>query len=102
MGTEASAMAMSADNIRGFALALSSRFFIGSSFIVKKIGLKKAGMYGVRAGSGGFSHLYEPFWWLGMITMIVGEIAKFSAYAFAPAILVSCYSFGSFEYYSQC
>lgn len=43
-------MAMSADNIRGFALALSSSVFIGSSFIVKKIGLKKAGMYGVRAG----------------------------------------------------
>ncbi|THU70769.1 hypothetical protein C4D60_Mb08t28490 [Musa balbisiana] len=82
-------MAMSADNIRGFALALSSSFFIGSSFIVKKIGLKKAGMYGVRAGSGGFSYLYEPFWWLGMITMIVGEIANFAAYAFAPAILVT-------------
>ncbi|URE25707.1 hypothetical protein MUK42_15553 [Musa troglodytarum] len=89
VGIQASAMAMSADNIRGFALALSSSFFIGSSFIVKKIGLKKAGTYGVRAGSGGFSYLYEPFWWLGMITMIVGEIANFSAYAFAPAILVT-------------
>ncbi|CAD5182332.1 unnamed protein product [Musa acuminata subsp. malaccensis] len=82
-------MEMSTDNIRGFALALSSSFFIGSSFIVKKIGLKKAGMYGVRAGSGGFSYLYEPLWWLGMITMIVGEIANFAAYAFAPAILVT-------------
>ncbi|RRT77937.1 hypothetical protein BHE74_00007864 [Ensete ventricosum] len=80
---------MSSDNIRGFALALSSSFFIGSSFIVKKIGLKKAGMSGVRAGSGGFSYLYEPLWWLGMITMIVGEIANFAAYAFAPAILVT-------------
>ncbi|CAL9149583.1 unnamed protein product, partial [Musa hybrid cultivar] len=40
-------------------------------------------------GSGGFSYLYEPFWWLGMITMIVGEIANFAAYAFAPAILVT-------------
>ncbi|CAL9113291.1 hypothetical protein MUK42_01943 [Musa troglodytarum] len=82
-------MEMSSDNIRGFALALSSSFFIGSSFIVKKIGLKKAGMYGVSAGSGGFSYLYEPLWWLGMITMIVGEIANFAAYAFAPAILVT-------------
>ncbi|KAJ8494000.1 hypothetical protein OPV22_015721 [Ensete ventricosum] len=88
-GIQASAMVMSSDNIRGFALALSSSFFIGSSFIVKKIGLKKAGMSGVRAGSGGFSYLYEPLWWLGMITMIVGEIANFAAYAFAPAILVT-------------
>ena len=55
VGIQASAMAMSADNIRGFALALSSSVFIGSSFIVKKIGLKKAGMYGVRAGSASFS-----------------------------------------------
>lgn len=82
-------MVMSTDNIRGFALALSSSFFIGSSFIVKKMGLKKAGACGVRAGSGGFSYLYEPLWWIGMITMIVGEVANFAAYAFAPAILVT-------------
>ena len=55
VGIQAPAMEMSSDNIRGFALALSSSFFIGSSFIVKKIGLKKAGMYGVRAGSASFS-----------------------------------------------
>ncbi|KAF2319915.1 hypothetical protein GH714_020464 [Hevea brasiliensis] len=40
-------------------------------------------------GSGGYSYLYEPLWWVGMITMIVGEIANFAAYAFAPAILVT-------------
>ncbi|XP_068664977.1 probable magnesium transporter NIPA2 [Aristolochia californica] len=77
------------DNVRGLALALSSSIFIGSSFIVKKKGLKRAGAYGVRAGAGGFSYLYEPLWWVGMITMIVGEIANFAAYAFAPAILVT-------------
>ncbi|KAK8923638.1 hypothetical protein KSP39_PZI019223 [Platanthera zijinensis] len=82
-------MGMSADNIRGFILALSSSFFIGSSYIVKKKGLKKAGASGLRAGSGGFSYLKEPLWWVGMITMIVGEIANFAAYAFAPAILVT-------------
>ncbi|KAG0455262.1 hypothetical protein HPP92_024554 [Vanilla planifolia] len=82
-------MGMSADNLRGFSLAISSSVFIGSSFIVKKKGLKKAGAYGVRAGSGGFSYLKEPLWWIGMITMIVGEIANFAAYAFAPAILVT-------------
>ncbi|KNA09368.1 hypothetical protein SOVF_154140 isoform A [Spinacia oleracea] len=80
---------MSADNIKGLVMALSSSFFIGASFIVKKKGLKKAGASGVRAGVGGYSYLYEPLWWIGMITMIVGEIANFAAYAFAPAILVT-------------
>ncbi|CAI0439439.1 unnamed protein product [Linum tenue] len=80
---------MSSDNIKGLVLALSSSVFIGASFIVKKKGLKKAGASGVRAGSGGYSYLYEPLWWIGMITMIVGEIANFAAYAFAPAILVT-------------
>ena len=41
---------MSSDNIKGLCLALSSSFFIGASFIVKKKGLKKAGASGVRAG----------------------------------------------------
>ncbi|WVY94871.1 hypothetical protein V8G54_033959 [Vigna mungo] len=109
---------MSSDNIKGLCLALSSSFFIGASFIVKKKGLKKAGASGLRAGSGGYSYLYEPLWWVGMITselyvilfgfdrtsdlnieffsntsaistVIVGEIANFAAYAFAPAILVT-------------
>ncbi|XP_076887656.1 putative magnesium transporter NIPA4 [Bidens hawaiensis] len=80
---------MSSDNIKGLVLALSSSLFIGSSFIVKKKGLKKAGGSGVRAGSGGYSYLYEPLWWVGMITMVVGEVANFAAYAFAPAILVT-------------
>ncbi|KAK4784882.1 hypothetical protein SAY86_019250 [Trapa natans] len=80
---------MSSDNIKGLVLALSSSFFIGASFIVKKKGLKKAGASGVRAGVGGYSYLYEPLWWIGMTTMVVGEIANFAAYAFAPAILVT-------------
>lgn len=41
---------MSKDNIKGLVLALSSSFFIGASFIVKKKGLKKAAAAGVRAG----------------------------------------------------
>ncbi|XP_019175989.1 PREDICTED: probable magnesium transporter NIPA4 [Ipomoea nil] len=80
---------MSSDNVKGLVLALSSSVFIGASFIVKKKGLKKAGASGVRAGAGGYSYLYEPLWWVGMITMIVGEVANFAAYAFAPAILVT-------------
>lgn len=42
---------MSSDNVKGLVLALSSSFFIGASFIVKKKGLKRAGSSGVRAGS---------------------------------------------------
>ncbi|KAI3515119.1 hypothetical protein L1887_13870 [Cichorium endivia] len=47
------------------------------------------GASGIRAGSGGYSYLYEPLWWVGMITMVVGEVANFPAYAFAPTILVT-------------
>lgn len=117
---------MSADQAKGLALACSSAVFIGSSFIIKKKGLRVAGANGVRAGVdwlqnnvadaeyrwkavlrnadaldnyilthlchtgiGGYSYLMEPLWWAGMLTMIVGEIANFAAYAFAPAILVT-------------
>ena len=43
----------------------------------------------MQAGIGGYSYLTEPLWWSGMLMMIVGEIANFAAYAFAPAILVT-------------
>ncbi|CAN6362559.1 unnamed protein product [Urochloa humidicola] len=81
--------AMSSDNAKGLVLAVSSSAFIGASFIVKKMGLRRAADSGVRAGYGGFSYLMEPLWWIGMVSMIVGEIANFAAYAFAPAILVT-------------
>lgn len=42
---------MSSDNIHGLILALSSSLFIGSSFIIKKKGLMKAGATGIRAGN---------------------------------------------------
>ncbi|XP_058079598.1 probable magnesium transporter NIPA4 isoform X2 [Magnolia sinica] len=78
------------DNTKGFVLALLSCAFVGASFIIKKKGLRRAAATsGVRAGVGGYAYLLEPFWWVGMITMIVGEVANFVAYAFAPAVLVS-------------
>ncbi|XP_078148123.1 putative magnesium transporter NIPA3 isoform X2 [Carex rostrata] len=83
-------MALSTDNLKGVTLALLSSGFIGASFIIKKKGLKKAAAAsGIRAGVGGFSYLMEPLWWVGMIMMIVGEVANFVAYAFAPAVLVT-------------
>uniref|UniRef100_A0A1S3XA97 Probable magnesium transporter n=2 Tax=Nicotiana TaxID=4085 RepID=A0A1S3XA97_TOBAC len=77
------------DNVHGVILAISSSIFIGSSFVIKKQGLKKAGANGKRAGSGGHSYLLEPCWWAGMLSMIIGEGANFAAYAYAPAILVT-------------
>ncbi|KAK8954567.1 hypothetical protein KSP39_PZI002797 [Platanthera zijinensis] len=83
-------MGFSKDNLKGFILALLSSGFIGASFIIKKKGLRKAASAsGIRAGVGGYAYLFEPLWWAGMITMIVGEIANFVAYAFAPAVLVT-------------
>lgn len=78
-----------ADNQKGLALALSSSVFIGSSFIVKKKGLLRARSSGRGAGDGGYGYLRESLWWIGLFTMILGEIANFSAYAFSPAILVT-------------
>lgn len=49
---------MSADNIKGLILALSSSLFIGASFIVKKKGLKKAGASGIRAGGYSYRDLF--------------------------------------------
>ncbi|KAK4857156.1 hypothetical protein QYF36_025131 [Acer negundo] len=64
-------MGISSDNVHGLVLALSSSIFIGSSFIIKKKGLKNAAATGASAGSGGHAYLYEPWWWIGMITTIL-------------------------------
>ncbi|XP_051144498.1 probable magnesium transporter NIPA6 isoform X2 [Andrographis paniculata] len=77
------------DNTKGLILAIVSSLFIGASFIFKKKGLRRAAAAGTRAGVGGYTYLFEPLWWVGMITMIVGEIANFVAYIFAPAVLVT-------------
>ncbi|ORY05897.1 magnesium transporter NIPA-domain-containing protein [Clohesyomyces aquaticus] len=69
-------------------LAVSSSIAIGSSFVITKKGLnataEKHGFDG-----DGFTYLRNPTWWAGIITMVIGEIFNFAAYAFAPAILVT-------------
>lgn len=53
----------------GLSLAISSSVFIGSSFIIKKVALKKISSAGnVRAAAGGYSYLKQWLWWLGLIT----------------------------------
>uniref|UniRef100_A0A8C9REW2 Zgc:101583 n=1 Tax=Scleropages formosus TaxID=113540 RepID=A0A8C9REW2_SCLFO len=74
----------------GLALAVSSSLFIGSSFILKKMGLLRLASKGsTRAGQGGHAYLKEWLWWAGLISMGLGEAANFAAYAFAPATLVT-------------
>ncbi|XP_032772490.1 magnesium transporter NIPA3 [Rattus rattus] len=74
----------------GLVLAISSSFFIGSSFILKKKGLLQLADKGItRAGQGGHSYLKEWLWWAGLLSMGAGEAANFAAYAFAPATLVT-------------
>lgn len=80
---------MSSTNLTGFVLALISSAFIGSSFIIKKKGLQLARVNGPSASVGGYGYLLQPLWWVGMLTMIVGEIANFVAYMYAPAVLVT-------------
>ncbi|XP_057793476.1 probable magnesium transporter NIPA6 isoform X7 [Salvia miltiorrhiza] len=76
-------------NLIGLGLAVGSSAFIGSSFIIKKKGLQRAGASGSRASSGGYGYLQEPLWWIGMFTMVIGEFANFVAYMYAPAVLVT-------------
>ncbi|GAU44922.1 hypothetical protein TSUD_91240 [Trifolium subterraneum] len=78
------------ENYKGLILAVCSSGFIGASFILKKKGLKRAvSRGGTRAGIGGYTYLLEPLWWVGMVTMIIGEAANFVAYIYAPAVLVT-------------
>ncbi|VDM59451.1 unnamed protein product [Angiostrongylus costaricensis] len=84
-------MSRMSDFYIGLVLAVSSSFFIGSSFIVKKKALIKlaSGDISQRASEGGYGYLREWMWWMGVITMGVGEACNFAAYAFAPASLVT-------------
>lgn len=73
----------------GISLAIASGLFIGTSFVLKKIGLLRANVkYNEEAGEG-YGYLKNAFWWTGMTLMIIGEICNFVAYAFVDAILVT-------------
>ena len=72
----------------GLLLALSSSAAIGTSFIVTKKGLMDATDNHGFAGDN-YAYLRSPIWWAGIITMVIGEVANFAAYTFAPAILVT-------------
>ncbi|KAL7627096.1 hypothetical protein AAE478_003872 [Parahypoxylon ruwenzoriense] len=60
------------------------RFMLGDSAVGLIQAEEKHGFSG-----DGFVYLMSPTWWAGLITMVIGEICNFAAYAFAPAILVT-------------
>lgn len=73
----------------GISLAIGSGVFIGSSFVLKKVGLLKANeKYNEVAGEG-YGYLKNFYWWSGMTLMIIGEICNLVAYSFTDAILVT-------------
>ncbi|KFY10719.1 hypothetical protein V491_07505 [Pseudogymnoascus sp. VKM F-3775] len=76
------------DKYIGLALAVASTLMIGTSFVITKMGLMHAEEHLGFEGEG-FTYLKSPIWWAGIITMVLGEVANFAAYAFAPAILVT-------------
>lgn len=75
----------------GLTLALLSAVLIGGSVILKKKALIRlaASNGNTRAGEGGHGYLKDWLWWGGLLTMGVGEMCNFAAYAFAPATLVT-------------
>jgi magnesium transporter len=73
----------------GISLAIASGAFIGTSFVLKKVGLLKANEKYQEVAGEGYGYLKNFYWWSGMILMIVGEICNFVAYAFTDAILVT-------------
>ncbi|KAJ4988517.1 DUF803 domain membrane protein [Stagonosporopsis vannaccii] len=76
------------DKYIGLCLAVSSSLAIGASFVITKKGLN-ASMEKHGFDGDGYSYLRNSTWWAGIITMVLGEIFNFAAYAFAPAILVT-------------
>ncbi|KAF2194782.1 DUF803-domain-containing protein [Zopfia rhizophila CBS 207.26] len=76
------------DKYVGLTLAVSSSLAIGTSFVITKKGLNSAAEKHGFDGDG-FAYLRNPVWWAGIVTMALGEVFNFAAYAFAPAILVT-------------
>lgn len=73
----------------GISLAVASGAFIGTSFVLKKVGLLRANDKYDEIPGEGYGYLKNWFWWSGMTLMILGEICNSVAYAFVDAILVT-------------
>ncbi|KAJ7451245.1 DUF803-domain-containing protein [Mycena galericulata] len=71
----------------GLALAMASSIAIGMSTVITKMGLTAAA--DGTAATENMSYLRNPVWWAGMSALIVGEVANFAAYTFAPPVMVT-------------
>ncbi|KAJ7458584.1 DUF803-domain-containing protein [Mycena latifolia] len=71
----------------GLALAMASSVAIGTSTVITKKGLTAAA--DGTSATDNMSYLRNPVWWTGMSTLIVGEVANFAAYTFAPPVMVT-------------
>lgn len=60
--------------IVGVCLAVGSGLLIGASFVIKKRGLLSATQKAGNAAGEGHAYLKNVVWWIGMITMILGEL----------------------------
>ena len=56
----------------GIILAVCSGLFIGTSFVLKKLGLLKANVKYNEAAGEGYGYLKNAWWWSGMTLMIIG------------------------------
>lgn len=79
------------DKYIGLVLAMSSSLAIGTSFIITKKGLNDAAdrQSAYASASDDYAYLKNPIWWAGISTLVLGELANFAAYSFAPPILVT-------------
>ncbi|KAJ7600781.1 DUF803-domain-containing protein [Mycena floridula] len=75
------------DKYIGLVLAVSSSLSIGLSGVLTKKGLNASAISGGPAAPK--EYLRNPIWWAGITSLIVGEIANFAAYTFAPPVLVT-------------
>ncbi|KAM4044588.1 magnesium transporter NIPA1 [Anomaloglossus baeobatrachus] len=66
----------------GLSVAVFSSLLNGSTFVLQKKGI-------LRARTRGVSYLTDLIWWIGTITMALGQIGNFLAYTAAPAVLVT-------------
>ncbi|KAI0127917.1 DUF803 domain membrane protein [Xylariales sp. AK1849] len=69
-------------------LELTASLSAGTSFVITKKGLIQSGERHGFEGDG-FVYLRNPVWWAGILSLVLGEVCNFAAYAFAPAILVT-------------
>ncbi|KAJ7748215.1 magnesium transporter NIPA-domain-containing protein [Mycena maculata] len=75
------------DKVIGLLLAMASSIAIGTSTVITKMGLKPAA--DGTSATQNHSYLSNPVWWAGMSALIVGEVANFAAYTFAPPVMVT-------------